>query len=179
MLTDEQMKRHKKVKKCEFCNEQFNKENRRIQHHNHITGDYIATTCKSCNSKMKTDNCLYIFFHYMKGYDCNFIIEKLNEHFQNQNINLIGRNASSIFHIGIQNYIKIIDSHEFITAGLKDLSTNLTPEDIKYTQKIVEKYDKDFLIKDIFPFRYINSYKHYNDKTFPDIKYFDNIDQKT
>ena len=51
MLTDEQMKKHKRIKKCEYCNEKFNKQNPRIQHHNHITGDYIATTCKPCNSK--------------------------------------------------------------------------------------------------------------------------------
>ena len=29
---------------------------------------------------MKVDNCLYIVFHYMKGYDGNFIISKIFEH---------------------------------------------------------------------------------------------------
>ena len=93
---------------------------------------------------MKTDNCLYIVFHYMKGYDGNFILEKLNEHFQDQNINLIRRSASSIFHIGIQTYIKIIDSHEFITANLKNLSINLKPEDIKYTKKWLKNTEMNF-----------------------------------
>ena len=166
MLTDQQLKRYNNVKKCEFCNEKLNKQNHRIQHHNHITGDYIATVCKSCNSKMKTDNCLYIVFHYMKGYDGNFIIEKLNEQFKDAKINLIGRNASSIFHIGIQSYIKIIDSHEFIMASLKNLSNNLKFEDINYTKEMDEKYGNDVVITDIFPFKYINSFDNYNDRTF-------------
>ena len=67
----------------------------------------------------------------MKGYDGNFILEKLNEHFNNENINLIGMNASSKFHIGVQKYIKRIDSYEFVLAWLKTLSSNLTNDDIK------------------------------------------------
>ena len=80
----------------------------------------------------------------MKGYDGNVIIQKLNEHFQNSNINLIGRNASSIFHIGIQNYIKIIDSHELITASLKNLSSNLKEEDFKYTKQWIKNTEMNF-----------------------------------
>ena len=106
MLTDEQMKRHKKKNQCEYCYIKFNKENRRIQHHNHLKGNYIATVCKPYNSKIKTNNTLYIVCHFLKGYDIHYIIEKLNVHFKDTNINLIGHNSSSIFHIGIQNYIK-------------------------------------------------------------------------
>ena len=124
MLTDEELKRHKKIKNCEFCDVKFDKEFRRVQHHNHLNGDYIATICISCNSKVKTNNTLYVVFHYLRGYDIHYIIEKLNDHFKDSNINLLGNNSSSIFHVGIQNYIKIIDSYEFIPASLKDLSSN-------------------------------------------------------
>ena len=85
MLTDEEMKKHKKINKCEFCGVKFDKENRRIQHHNHINGNYIATTCKTCNSKIKFDNTLYLVFHYLKGYDIHYIIEKVNVHFKDSN----------------------------------------------------------------------------------------------
>ena len=40
---------------------------------------------------------------------------------------------------------------------------------------MVEKYGNEFLIKDIFPYTYINSFDHYNHTTFPDIKYFDDV----
>ena len=43
---------------------------------------------------------------------------------------------------------------------------------------MVEKYGNDFLIKNICPFKYINSFNHYKESSFPDIKYFD-TDQET
>ena len=179
MLTDEELKRHKKLKKCEYCDVEFDKKQKKIQHHNHLSGDYIATICQSCNSKIRTDTTLYIVFHYFKGYDSNYIIEKLNDYFKDCNINLLGHNASSIFHIGIQNYIKIIDSHEFIPMSLKDLSKNLKDQDIIFTRDLVNKYGNDFIIKDIFPFRYIDDFSKYNESPFPDIEYFDDVDKKT
>ena len=115
----------------------------------------------------------------MKGYDAHYMIEKLNDHFKDKQINLVGRNSSSIFHIGIQNYVKIIDSHEFITASLKSLSNNLKTEDINYTQNMLNKYGREFLTKDIFPYTYINSFDHYNHTTFPSIDYFVDTDEKT
>ena len=44
---------------------------------------------------------------------------------------------------------------------------------------MLNKYGPEFIKKDIFPFRYIDDFQKYNESTFPDIKYFDNVDQKT
>ena len=179
LLTDEELKRHKKLKKCQFCNVKFDKDIKRVQHHNHISGNYIATVCQSCNSKIRTDTTLYIAFHYLKGYDIFYIINKINDHFKDSNINLLGHNSSSIFHVGIKNYIKIIDTHEYIKGSLKSLSKNLKDEDINYTRDLVNKYGHDFVKKDIFPFRYIDDFSKYDENIFPDIEYFDNVDKET
>ena len=178
-LTDEQMARHKKMKHCEICNDRFDKDIKRVQHHNHISGDYIATTCQSCNSKIRTDTTLYIVFHYLKGYDIHYIINKINDYFKDSNINLLGTNSQSIFHIDIGFTIKIIDSHEYIKGSLKSLSENLKDEDIIYTRNLVNKYGNNFIKKDIFPYRYIDDFTKYDETTFPDKKYFDNVDQTT
>ena len=179
VLTDEQLKRHKKIKKCEFCNVKFNTEIKKVQHHNHLSGDFIATICQSCNSKIRVDSTLYIVFHYLRGYDIHYIITKINDYFKDSNINLLGHNSSSIFHVGIQNNIKIIDSHEYIKGSLKSLSENLKYKDIIHTRELVNKYGREYLIKDIFPFRYVDSFSKYNENTFPDIEYFDNINKDT
>ena len=179
ILTDEELKRHNKMKKCEFCNVKFDNIIKRIQHHNHVSGNFIATICQSCNSKIRTDCTLYITFHYLRGYDIHYIISKLNDYFQDSNINILGHNSSSIFHVGIQNNSKIIDSHEYIKGSLKTLSENLKDEDIIYTRDLVNKYGHEYLIKDIFPFRYIDDFSKYNGNAFPDIEYFDNVDKET
>ena len=102
------------------------------------------------------------------------------KHFEGKNINLIGRNTSNIFHMGVDNFIKIIDSYEYITSSLSSLSRNLKMDDIKYTQKLIEKYNltPEFIIKDIYAYTYMDSFESYYRKRFPDIKYF-NTDQET
>ena len=178
-LNNEEMVRHKKLKRCEICDVKFDKDIKRVQHHNHISGDYIGTVCQSCNSKIRTDTTLYIVFHYLKGYDIHYIINRINNYFKDYNINLLGHNSSSIFHIDIGYSIKFIDSYEYIKGSLKSLSQNLKDEDIIYTRNLVNKYGHDFVTKDIFPFRYIDDFTKYDENTFPNIEYFDNVDKET
>ena len=119
-------------------------------------------------------------FHYLRGYDSNFILTRISKQFEGQNINLIGRNTSNIFHMNVNNFVKIIDSYEYITSKLQSLSENLNMDNIKYTRKLIDKYNltQEFIQKDIFPYTYINTFDHYNHKKFPNISYF-NTDEKT
>ena len=53
-------------------------------------------------------------------------------------------------------------------------------DDIKYMRNLIEKYklNAEFIVKDIFPYTYINTFDHYKHKSFPDISYF-NTDKTT
>ena len=181
VLTYEEQKNHDKATHCEYCQTEFDdKDHKKCAHHNHINELFITSCCRICNNKMKTSNTLNIVFHYLKGYDSNFILSRLAKHFEGKNIYLIGRNTSNIFHMGVDNFIKIIDSYEYVTSSLSSLSANLKLDYIKYTRKLIEKYNltDEFIVKDIFPYTYINSFNNYKYKTFPDIPYF-NTDQET
>ena len=102
VLSKIEKEKHDKATNCEYCDIEFdNKDYRKVDHHNHINGLFLGSCCLICKSKMKTNNCLYIVFHYLKGYDSSFILSKINKHFSNKNINLIGRNTSNIFHMGV------------------------------------------------------------------------------
>ena len=180
-LNIEQQEKHDKATFCEYCKIEFDeKDHKKCAHHNHLNGLFLATTCLSCNSKMKVNNCLHIVFHYLKGYDSNYILSRMAKHFEGQNINLIGRNTSNVFHMNVNNYIKIIDSYEYITSKLESLSKNLDIKNIKYTRNLIDKYNltQEFIQKDIFPYTYINSFEHYKHNKFPNISYF-NTDEKT
>ena len=129
---------------------------------------------------MKVSNCLHIIFHYLRGYDSNFILSQISKHFEGKHINLIGRNTSNIFHMDVDNFVNIIDSYEYVTASLLSLSANLIIDDLKYTRKLIEKYklNSEFIVKDIFPYTYVNTFDHYKHKSLPHISYF-NTDKKT
>ena len=181
VLTNEEQKQHDESTHCEYCKIVFDqKDHKKCAHHNHINGLFLANACLSCNSKMKVNNCLNIVFHYLKGYDSNFILSRMAKHFEGQNINLIGRNTSNIFHMNVNNFVKIIDSYEYITSSLSSLSANLKMDNIKYTRKLIDKYNltQEFFQKDIFPYTYVNSFHHYKYKKFPDVTYL-NTDQDT
>ena len=181
VLTNEEQKQHDKATHCEYCQIEFDdKDHQKCAHHNHINGLILGSACLSCNSKMKVNNCLHIVFHYLKGYDSNFILSRMSNQFEGQNINLIGRNTSNMFHMNVNNFVKIIDSYEYITSSLSSLSANLKMDNIKYTRKLIDKYNlnDEFIQKDIFPYTYINSFDHYKHKKFPNISYF-NTDEDT
>ena len=53
--------------------------------------------------------------------------------------------------MGVDSFVKIIDSHEFVMSSLSSLSANLKWNDIKYTRNLIEKYklNSEFIVKDI------------------------------
>ena len=181
VLTDNETLKHNKATYCEYCKTEFDhKDYKKCAHHNHINGLFIASRCLTCNSRMKTNNCLHIVFHYLKGYDSNFILAQMSKHFEGKNINLIGRNTSNIFHMGVYNFVKIINSYEYVTSSLSSLSHNLKIDDMKYKRKLIEKYSltDEFIKKDLFPYTFMNSFDSYQNTEFPDISYF-NTDELT
>ena len=80
ILTDEQKHYHNFCLKCDECNENFKEDNKKVIHHDHITGDYISTLCNSCNLKFKVKKFIPIYFHNLKGYDSHLIIKSLNDY---------------------------------------------------------------------------------------------------
>jgi hypothetical protein len=85
------------IEKCEICMNEFIDEdeyknknqldnleeadklyvNQRIKvlHHDHHTGEYIATVCASCNHKMKDRKLLPVIFHNGRGFDWHLFIK--------------------------------------------------------------------------------------------------------
>ena len=181
MLTNEEQLKHDKATHCEYCQNEFDdKDHNKCAHHNHINGLFLGSCCLICNCWMKVSNCLHIIFHYLRGYDSNFILSQISKHFEGKHINLIGRNTSNIFHMDVDNFVNIIDSYEYVTASSLSLSANLIIDDLKYTRKLIEKYklNSEFIVKDIFPYTYVNTFDHYKHKSLPHISYF-NTDKKT
>ena len=51
VMSDEQKLNHSKNIKCNKCNCNYNEKNKKIKHHDHITGEFIDTLCNNCNLK--------------------------------------------------------------------------------------------------------------------------------
>jgi len=60
------------AKVCNECKCTFSIENKKVVHHDHITGYYISTLCNTCNLKYQYKKFLPVYIHNLKGYNSHF-----------------------------------------------------------------------------------------------------------
>jgi hypothetical protein len=60
--------------------DQFTFKNKKVAHHNHITGNYISTCCNKCNLQMRIKRFLPVYIHNLKGYDAHLFINALSKY---------------------------------------------------------------------------------------------------
>jgi RNase P subunit RPR2 len=72
-----ELKTHYKVKICQDCNCNFTEDNKKVLHHDHISGRYISSLCSKCNLNYTYQRFLPVYAHNLKGYDGHFIVPAL------------------------------------------------------------------------------------------------------
>ena len=77
-ITNEQLQEHNKINVCKYFNCKFSDKNKKVMHHDHITGSFIDTICYSCNLKYKYKPFLPVYCNNLKGCDSHFLIAALN-----------------------------------------------------------------------------------------------------
>jgi len=102
-LTYEEQTKHNAATVCVSCNREFTIDRRKIRHHCHVTGKYIAAVCQVCNLQLKfrkSNDHFFVpcFFHSNSGYDSHMIIKHL--HNKNAKITVIPNNTEK--YIGFQ-----------------------------------------------------------------------------
>lgn len=80
IITDDQIKKHNDCLTCSRCKCKFDEENKKVKHHDHITGQFISTLCSKCNLNYKYKNMLPVYIHNLKGYDAHLFITGLFEY---------------------------------------------------------------------------------------------------
>ena len=66
-LTEEQQREYDDATICGTCEEEFTDKNHKVRHHCHVTGNFIAATCNSCNLKLKPKKKFKKSMKKMKG----------------------------------------------------------------------------------------------------------------
>jgi hypothetical protein len=75
-LIPEEELRYKKAVVCEKCTKGFDKDRRKVRHHDHVTGKFVGAWCFKCNllegsRHFKTK----LYSHNFRSYDNHFIIK--------------------------------------------------------------------------------------------------------
>jgi hypothetical protein len=176
IMTDEQKSIHYKNKNCNKCKCKYDEDNKKVRHHDHITGEFIDTMCGKCNLQYTYKRFIPVYIHNLKGYDSHLFLKSLyrygyqNEDIKNGNITVIPNNEqkyisfSKIIKVGeyknkdgvmkpITFEIRFIDSFGFMASGIESLTDNLRTDNHKI-EKIVnhkgifeQKTSMEFLVK--------------------------------
>jgi hypothetical protein len=68
---------HYKNTNCTHCKIKYTSKNKRVAHHNHLSGDFISSLCNECNLKFVYKPFLPIYLHNLKGYDAHLFVNAL------------------------------------------------------------------------------------------------------
>ena len=159
---------HKKCKLCENCKCEFTELNKKVAHHDHISGEFISTLCNNCNLDFQYKRFLPVYIHNLKGYDAHLFITSLNDYGYKQenkksdNISCIPNNEEKYIsfskNIKVSEYVKdgktvpvmyeirFIDTYGFMASSLSDLIDNLKKggKNINEWRKIFKNVSKGF-----------------------------------
>ena len=175
-LTDSQKKYHNRCISCDDCQKGFTKDNKKVVHHDHITGDYISSICNDCNLQYQYKKFLPVYAHNLKGYDSHFLVTALNNYgYKNDDADIISaipnneeKYISFSKKIKVGEYkkkdeikdiffeIRFIDSFAFMGSSLCSLVENLKNKcegkDISFYRNVFKntsqhfKNDSDFYL---------------------------------
>ena len=142
---DNQEQVHYKTVECSNCDCFFTDDNKRVAHHDHITGEFISTLCSTCNLQKCYKKFLPVYLHNLKGYDSHLFIVALFKYGYQQdksnNVTCIPNNEEKYISfsksIKVNEYMKdgklkstffeirFIDTVGFMATSLDALTKNL------------------------------------------------------
>ena len=59
--------KHKNNTQCDKCYCRYDKKNKKVAHHDHISGDFIGSYCNACNLKYQYKKFMPVYIHNLKG----------------------------------------------------------------------------------------------------------------
>ena len=206
IMNEQQMLNHKCLKVCPDCKTKFdNDKHYKVKHHDHISGEYLATICNSCNLKYQLKTFIPVFFHNLKNYDSHFIIPLLSKYGQQDcEISAIPNNEQKYISFSkklkfkhndkeITFELRFIDTFAFMASSIETLGENIKKECFNKDKTIdFEKLKKCFpnlsahyteneqldmmTQKGIYPYEFMNNYnKMFVDKLPPIDRFYSSL----
>ncbi|XP_073979961.1 uncharacterized protein [Rhodnius prolixus] len=163
---------------CGICEQAFNGLEKRVHHHDHLTGDFICVAHNSCNLKVQLPNFIPVYMHNLSGYDAHPIILSLGVDpgdvwvIPNSEEKYIS--FSKKFSDCPSIWLRFLDTYRFLPDTLEHLINNLA----EYPQMEKQFPDNDqrqlLLRKGVFPYAYMTGMERMDERALPAKRYFFN-----
>ena len=145
-LTIGQESAHVTATNCKYCGAYFSTDNKKVYHHNHMNGKYIAPACNTCNLKMQLRiDTFPIIAHNLKNYDLHLLLLQGFAKMKEWDLQVIPASSekyisltAKIAPIDQSHHLKLVflDSYAFLPSSLAKLADNLNAEEIPYCKTI-------------------------------------------
>ena len=190
-LTREQQAAYDACDNCYYCKKTFTADNYKCRHHKHhvTNSNFVAPVCRFCNLALKpskrkskedeTHWFIPILFHNFKNYDSHFIIRNFNRRLvrvgedKYKDVRIIATSSEKYLSIEI-NYLRFIDSVQFLSASLDTLVKNLrNAGEANFVHTSRHMGGKKYIFeKGIFPYEFFTSLDKFKDTSLPPIESF-------
>jgi len=166
---------------CCECEEEFGKQYsiektvNKVRHHNHFTGEYIATICDSCNiTEGHKTKIIPIYAHNLSGYNSHLFIKELaSQMSERTQLKLLPKTRDTFisFDFGC---LRFLDSLRQFGTSLDEVAKSLKDDQFKHVRNYInEKFShlselkrenlfKLLRYKGIYPYDYPKSYEAFN-----------------
>jgi hypothetical protein len=173
-LTEEEEGAYMKAKKCKLCKTEYDKENKKFLHHDHLNGKYIVPSCNTCNLKLITPQSFPVFIHNLAAYGVHLLIKELA--YVNKQIYLIPNNEEKYISFSKKTNrfkIRFLDSFKSMSSVLDHLSENLKQEQMLNIKKYFPEHKVDLVIqKGVYPYDYMYSWGKFEETKAPSLTEF-------
>ena len=77
VMTDAEQMRHREALVCDICGSTFDEDRRKVCHHEHGSGRYLATACNACNLGIRLPRQVVVYLHNGGAYDFHYLLRFL------------------------------------------------------------------------------------------------------
>jgi len=195
-LSKQQQSMYDSSMACPSCSATYSARNRKVRHHDHVTGDFVRPLCNNCNLQVKPRQALIsknhfaecvelengdevtneneeekryfipIVFHNLRGYDAHHIIKHLTNDSDFETNISVIPNNTERYISFEIEKLRFLDSYQFLSSSLDTLVGNLPKDQFRYTKRYLSEDDLVFR-KGIFPYEYMTGEEVMNETCLP------------
>ena len=181
IMNSKTQKSFEQAVKCHICCGEL--RNDKVRDHCHFTGQYRGAAHNKCNLMCKKPKILPVIFHNLQGYDAHLFIKQLAR--LEGDLNCIPSTEekyisfSKSIKVGgyyclklgkmcpINFEIRFLDSFKFLQTSLRNLVSNLSPDDFCNTKHAFKRNTELLTRKGVYPYDYVSSLEKLSETQLP------------
>ena len=171
VMTEEEEHLFPESNNCWTCKKLNDYDDEKVRDHCHITSKFRGAPHWSCNINFQLTKKIRVIIHNLEGYDSHLIFSEFNKF--DVKITEIPNGLEKYMTLFLSQNVVFIDSIQFLNSSLDKLVKNLSDENFKY---LVKEFGSEHLEilkrKGAYPYKYMNSFKRFNEEKLCARKYF-------